>query len=248
MRLMLSTAAVVALTTASVAWADAPHTPDFADADNDRMVTADEARMSSDRTFDAWDADADDFLTTEEFGQTWGSVRDREQITTVDDMSAMDPDGDEAISAPEFVQYYERNYTTAMTEAGGDLSVDQYAKTAAITPEESAQFDFNGDAMISAEEAGVEASERFNALDLDGDGRLTRNEAGDADTRKQNRFQRLDADEDNRISRAEWSDAMSASYDAGDVNADGQVSPFEHHMSRHLPNASVDVKGASSGD
>lgn len=83
------------------------------------------------------------------------------------------------------------------------------------------EIDTNHDGSIDRAEHARHADDRFAAMDLDGDGRVTRDEAKESFKTEMRghamaHFDRLDANGDGQISRAEWDkhlDAMGARFE-----------------------------------
>jgi Ca2+-binding EF-hand superfamily protein len=94
---------------------------------------------------------------------------------------------------------------------------------------ELAAADANGDGMVSRREFLDRRSARFDKLDVDDDGVLSKDEFGVAlEGTPMQRFQsmafkRADSDNDSGISKEEWDNMPARGFDRMDRNGDGNV-------------------------
>ncbi len=126
---------------------------------------------------------------------------------------------------------------TAVFVAVGTISIAASAQTQAPVQASQARIDINGDDYIDRSEAAAmpKLAERFDALDTDRDGRLSRQERpvrnmqggrGRMAAVARARMARLDTDSDRRISRTEAAAGevnFAERFDRMDVNKDGFV-------------------------
>ncbi len=109
--------------------------------------------------------------------------------------------------------------------------------------------DWDGDGVISADEAARRHEEVFTLIDADADGALTlaeylsvrfgRGAEGGAnreemDKHKSVRFESMDADDDKRVRKTEFMAAGEKQHGAADTNGDGKVSIWEYRAARQF--------------
>lgn len=97
--------------------------------------------------------------------------------------------------------------------------------------------DTNGDGFISRAEAGAlpRIAERFDAIDANRDGQVSIEElrASHAKHRGEGQLKRLDTDGDGKMSKAEALAKASERFDRADANKDGFLTPDEMKAARH---------------
>jgi len=123
--------------------------------------------------------------------------------------TALDADGDEALSRDEWEGYGEALFAELDTDKSGDLSEAELTKG-------FDRLDLDGDGTLSPDE--VEAA----GLDGNGDGRITL-----AEWRNLRITPGFDANGDGKVSREEFRARRTGSFSALDRNADGRVSRVE---------------------
>ncbi len=90
-------------------------------------------------------------------------------------------------------------------------------------------LDKDGDGAISRDEARARGAKRFGRLDADGDGKVSREEFLG---RHQRRFAGLDADGDGAVTRDEFDARSDARFEKIDQNGDGRVTLEELREAR----------------
>ncbi|WP_052071708.1 EF-hand domain-containing protein [Sphingopyxis sp. MWB1] len=115
--------------------------------------------------------------------------------------------------------------------------------------------DADGNGVITRAEADAAATQRFQRLDVNGDGKLdaTDREARRAEMQKK-RFERLDANKDGQVSQAEW-DQHAAARDAKRAGSDkagaGERKGKRGHFGKrggHRMAAAMMMKADTNGD
>lgn len=108
--------------------------------------------------------------------------------------------------------------------------------------------DQNGNGVIEADEAAAAAEERHEAMDLDGDGVVSKDEFKTGhlrfgpghgrrhqqlESRTEQRFKEMDKNNDGVIDHSEHMDAAQQRFNTADTDKDGKVSPWEYRRHRH---------------
>ncbi len=88
-------------------------------------------------------------------------------------------------------------------------------------------MDANGDGKITRQEATDAAKARFKDLDKNGDGKLTADDFAGGKHDGSKFLKRLDTDGDGAVSEKEWVDRSLARFDRLDTDHDGVLSPQE---------------------
>jgi Ca2+-binding EF-hand superfamily protein len=132
----------------------------------------------------------------------------------------------------------------------------QVASTPAPAPAKAgvfARLDTNGDGYIDKSEARGPLAERFDAVDTDHDGRLSREElkaerAVHDMKRGKGGLAMLDTDHDGQVSWAEFSAAIKAHFETLDTNHDGYLDAGElraaHRRGGHHERGAAGTWGA----
>lgn len=134
----------------------------------------------------------------------------------------------------------------ALAGVGAACAADQKADAAAKGGDRHAKIDANGDGFVDKTEAAKfpRLAEKFDTLDKDKDGKLSKDERSFAMHRDSRRgphrfgprgeggsFGKLDADKDGRISKAEAADSLLAErFDTMDANKDGYVDKADREL------------------
>jgi len=92
------------------------------------------------------------------------------------------------------------------------------------------RMDINNDGVISRDEWKGKP-EAFDRIDKNGDGKLTREELGEAARRQAGRFNEMDTNNDGKISRDEWKGPPKR-FDRLDANGDGVITKEELRSAR----------------
>lgn len=97
------------------------------------------------------------------------------------------------------------------------------------------RVDRNDDGKITRDEAGLAASEMFKRLDTDGDGTVTMAEIGDGKRGKhgERRFERADADSDGKVTESEFEQVRLHWFERVDSNGDDAITLGEMESARH---------------
>lgn len=212
------------------------------DANGDKVITREEWRGTA-RSFQVHDWNGDGVLSGVEVrigarrprqGQGQGAARDLESPWyepeiddwTVEHFRELDRDGNGRLTAAEW--YYDRQ-TFRRIDHNGDNAVSQaeFLGDASLDDDAEDLFEFldaNADGRVSrAEWHGTRA--RFDALDRDRNGTLSRAEAAGADA-PPDLFEAIDRNDDDVIARAEWR-WSAESFDVRDANRDGRLTRDE---------------------
>lgn len=210
------------------------------DANGDRAITRREWRGSA-RSFEVHDWNGDGVLSGVELeigarrpGRGRGSARDLEspwnELTvddwTVEHFSDMDRDDNGHVNAAEWL--YDRE-TFRRIDHNGDNAVSQTEFLGGVDVDDDAgdrfeYLDADNDGRVSrAEWHGTRA--RFDALDRDRNGFLTRVEAAGSDPPR-DLFDAVDGNSDDAITRNEWR-WSAASFDARDADRNGRLTREE---------------------
>lgn len=211
------------------------------DTNNDRVITRQEWRGTQ-RSFQVHDWNNDGILSGEEVRvggrrqqqQNRGAARDLGSVwaeQTVDDWTPehyrqLDRNSDGRVTAAEW--WYDRE-TFRRIDHNSDnwISLAEFTGNEEVDDDREDLFEYldaNNDSQITrAEWHGTVA--RFNALDRDRNGVLTRAEASGTEA-PADLFNAIDANNDRYIARAEWRWSAS-SFDVRDVNKDNRLSRDE---------------------
>lgn len=209
------------------------------DTDNDRTITRSEWRGSA-RSFEVHDWNGDGVLSGEEVRiggrrpQTRTDPRDLESPWHEQELDnwtpahfrELDRDGNGRVSAAEW--YYDRE-TFRRIDHNGDNWISQREFLGETDVDDDAEdlfayLDADDDRRVTRDEwHGTRA--RFDALDRNRDGVLTRAEAAGTDA-PADLFEAIDLNNDRMIARSEWR-WSAASFDARDGNRDGRLSRDE---------------------
>lgn len=96
------------------------------------------------------------------------------------------------------------------------------------------RLDQNGDGRITRDEAAQASSRMFARLDSDGDGAVTMSEiSGKGGKHGERRFERVDADGDGKMTEAEFKQARLRWFERIDSNGDDAITLGELESVRH---------------
>ena len=100
------------------------------------------------------------------------------------------------------------------------------------------RLDVNGDGRITQEEAQGLRDQRFARMDANGDGRVTLSEMQDAGRKRRaermaKRFEKMDANGDGSLARSEYEDLAVRRFQRMDANGDGALTLDEIKARRH---------------
>ncbi|WP_242139832.1 calcium-binding protein [Sphingomonas sp. TREG-RG-20F-R18-01] len=104
------------------------------------------------------------------------------------------------------------------------------------TASDDALADFEPPTLAKRDEVRQLLEKRFAERDVDGDGRLTKMELGNA---RADRIARADTDQDGAISRSEFVARGLARFDRADANHDGMVTNKEQDAARAADGATA---------
>jgi Ca2+-binding EF-hand superfamily protein len=229
------------------------------DANNDGVITRKEWN-GSDRSFQVHDWNGDGILSGEEVrpgGQRPGNSADapfdsanREypyNDWTARGFAALDHNRDNRIARDEW-HFDLETFRRADHNRDGALSRSEFLGENNQDDDRGDRFDnldSNGDGRISrAEWHGT--AERFDALDDNRDGALTRAEVRGTTEPPPDLFTSVDANHDRRISRDEWHWSR-ASFDARDANRDGVLTQQEFAGESATPQSQAWTQGRDRG-
>jgi Ca2+-binding EF-hand superfamily protein len=185
-----------------------------------KRLHADPARL-----LERLDADGDGVITPED-------VEDHERADRLlRRLERLDSDGDGRVTLTELEQAQLRARERADRSGDGELS--RRARHLAARKGGFQAKDADGDGRLSpAEFAGK--GEIFRRLDADGDGLILRSQLdqGERAGRKLQRFDRLDANHDGRLTREEIRAFQQARFERLDADADGFLSREESRTGR----------------
>jgi Ca2+-binding EF-hand superfamily protein len=183
------------------------------DPNSDGVITREEWQ----RTFNNHDWNNDGVLSGDEV--RLGASR----YQGADQFRQMDRNNDGMIYRNEWTGTAD-DFNRLDQDRNGNLSVNEFYQRTG--PDQFSQFDYNNDAVIKYDEWYPNSRRSFEVLDLNRDGRLTRDEFYNPQQYSVSVFRELDQNNDRMISRSEWR-STSDSFNRLDTNGDNILSESE---------------------
>jgi len=186
------------------------------DRNNDGVVTREEWRGDSDRSFDNNDWNGDGVLSGDEVRP--GARRPEK----ADPFRALDRNNNGVVSPSEWTGTMQ-DFNRMDQDRNGNLSVEEFHQRSGL--DQFSELDHNNDGVISRKE-WHNTSRSFEGLDLNRDGKLNRDEFNNRQQYPVSVFRELDQNNDKRISRSEWRSTIEA-FNRLDTNGDNLLSENE---------------------
>lgn len=189
------------------------------DLDEDGDVTEDEAAADFEQTFTMLDDDADGILTEAEWGDADVA------------MAEVDADGDGQVTRQEYMAYGESVYADLADPAPeeGRVTTADYTERRTHRDEPWELVDLDDDQYVSEEEAQADWVRRFQRLDVDDDGELTRDELARRVGPDVGELQEQAA---GGMTREDYMIAQEQEFAEADLDGDGEVTVWEYRTYR----------------
>lgn len=189
------------------------------DLNGDGAVTRDEYQVGK-RAFDRHDTDKDGVVKLSEVPAGAGPG------AGADPLRRMDLDGNGEVTRDEAQRWRDQQFDRLDANSDGRLTPDEGMPGQG--PRGLGALDKDGDGAISSDEFSGDAS-LVDRHDTDGDGRLRPGDlpAGPTPERAKERFDRLDANHDGVVTREEVVDSRRQLFKTLDTNGDGRLDAAE---------------------
>jgi Ca2+-binding EF-hand superfamily protein len=187
------------------------------DQNNDGRITREEWQ----RSFNNHDWNGDGVLSGDELRP--GASRYQETSASSDQFRALDRNNSGAISRSEWTGTTQ-DFNRLDQDRNDHLSVEEFYQR--LGSDQFSELDNNNNGVITYDEWYPSSRRSFDALDLNRDGRLNRDEFYNQQQYVVSAFRELDQNNDGRISRREWR-STSQDFNNLDTNGDGYLSENE---------------------
>jgi Ca2+-binding EF-hand superfamily protein len=187
------------------------------DRNNDGKI----ARAEWQAYFDNYDWNGDGFLSEDELRR--GASRYPEAAVSSEQFRQIDRNNSGAISRSEW-SGTTQDFDRLDQDRNSHLSVDEFYQRAWL--DQFSELDYNNDRVIAYDEWSPNSRRSFEALDLNRDGKVNRDEFYNPQQYPVSVFRELDQNNDGMISRREWR-STSDTFNSLDTNGDNLLSENE---------------------
>jgi Ca2+-binding EF-hand superfamily protein len=196
------------------------------DQNNDGKITREEWQ----RYFNNHDWNSDGVLSGDELRR--GASQYQGTSASSDQFRRMDRNNNGVISRSEWTGT-KQEFNRLDQDRNGNLSVEEFYQRLGL--DQFSELDYNNDGVITYEEWSPNSRRSLEALDLNRDGKLNRDEFYNQQQYPISVFRELDQNNDGMISRSEWRSTNDA-FNRLDTNGDNLVSEDEFNtpQSNHI--------------